>query len=63
MRVLSFTTDYVPHRIGGGHPIGIGVSVTVSCLHDMYLKNRSADLNQMCMDITLGHDEELIRLG
>ena len=30
----------------------------VSCLHDM---NRLADFNQICMDITLGHNEELLR--
>ena len=40
----------------GANPVSIGV--TVSCLHN--IMNLLADLNQICMDITLGH-EELIR--
>ena len=33
--------DYVPHRRGGGHivfdadPVGVAVSVTLSCLHNI----------------------------
>ena len=30
------------------------------CLCGPYLMNWLADFNQICMDITLGHDEELI---
>ena len=50
-----------PHRRGGGHIVfgaDTVVRVTVSCLHKM---NRLADFNLICKDITLGHDEELIR--
>ena len=35
------TFSYIPHQRGGGHivfgadPVGVGVSVTLSCLHDI----------------------------
>ena len=32
-----------------------------NCLSLLYLMNWSADCNQICTDITLVHDEELIR--
>ena len=36
-------------------------------LHDSFLRarlmNQPADFNQICMDKTIGHDEELIRFG
>ena len=31
------------------------------CLYARYLLNLMADFNQICMDVTLGHDKELIR--
>ena len=57
---------YVPHQKGGGHnvfgadPVGIGVGVTVRVTLS-YLMNRWVDFNEICMDVTLGHNEELIR--
>ena len=30
-------------------------------LFAQYLMNRRVDLNYICMDVTLGHDEELVR--
>ena len=37
---MLYLHHYVPHRRGGGHivfgvdPVSVGVSVTLSCLHD-----------------------------
>ena len=55
---------YVPHRRGGGHivfgadPVGVSIG---TFLFARYLMNQWVDFNQTCMDVTLGHDEELIR--
>ena len=35
-------------------------NLTQKCLCAPYLMNWLTDFNQICMDITLGHDEELI---
>ena len=44
----------------GANPIGdrIGISLKLSCVQE------SVDLNKMiiCMDKTLGHDEDLVKL-
>ena len=52
-----------PHWRGGGHCFWCGSHWRRcdSFLSAQYLMNRMADFNQTCMDITLGHDEELIR--
>ena len=50
--------------MGGGHIVFGVVPVGVSCdcfLCAQYLMNRLAYFNQICMDIALRHDAELIK--
>ena len=40
--------------------VGVGVGGTLSCLHNISFTSEWI-FNQICMDVTLGHDKELIR--
>ena len=60
-----------PAEVFGADPVGVGVSVSVSCLHDISFLSARYLMNRICRDITLGHNilghlhgyniEELIR--
>ena len=46
--------------VGLGVSVGSGVGISVSLLFT-YLVNRWVDFNQICMDVTVIHNKELIR--
>ena len=53
-----------PYRRRGGHifvadTVGVGISVTVFCLRHILWTDQLADFNQICMDMTLGHEEQI----
>ena len=57
---LSFIQQQPWNYVRGSFGVDpVGVSVTVSCL--MMSHEPVVDFNQICMEITLVHDEELIR--